>query len=96
MPKVVIFSQSCKGFEECGICSFVCPKNVFNASKHMNRLGYVPAEIENEDACTGCQNCMIYCPDFAIAVEKDSDKSTDRKEATIVSAYCDTKSGELE
>jgi Pyruvate/2-oxoacid:ferredoxin oxidoreductase delta subunit len=52
----------------------------------MNRLGYVPVEIENEHACTGCQNCMIYCPDFAIAVEKDSDKSTANKEAVRVSA----------
>jgi len=95
LPKVVIFSQSCKGFEECGICLFVCLKNVFKASKEMNGLGYVPAEIENEDACTGCENCMIYCPDFAIAVEEDSVQSTARKENTIVSAYCDTKSGEL-
>ncbi len=86
MTKVVVFSQSCKGFEECGICSFVCSENVFKASKQMNRLGYVPVEIENEHACTGCQNCMIYCPDFAIAVEKDSDKSTANKEAVRVSA----------
>ena len=71
MPKVTIFSQSCKGVDDCGICAFVCPENLFKACRQMNDAGYHPPEITDPGACTGCQNCMIYCPDFAIAVEKD-------------------------
>jgi 2-oxoglutarate ferredoxin oxidoreductase subunit delta len=37
----------------------------------MNDAGYYPPEVTDQEACTGCRNCMIYCPDFAIAVEKD-------------------------
>lgn len=79
MSKVFVFSQSCKGFEECGICSFVCPKNLFKAAGEINQLGYVPSEIGDQEECTGCQNCMIYCPDLAIVVEKDSDESESNK-----------------
>ena len=87
MSKVFVFSQSCKGFEECGICSFVCPKNLFKASGEINQLGYVPSEIGNQEECTGCQNCMIYCPDLAIVVEKDSDESdSDKGDANDQSA----------
>ncbi|UCE74323.1 MAG: 4Fe-4S binding protein [Methanomassiliicoccales archaeon] len=39
----------------------------------MNDTGYIPPEIEEENKCTGCENCMIYCPDFAIVVEKKSE-----------------------
>ena len=71
MPKVTIFSEFCKGVDDCGICAFVCPEQLFKACQEMNAAGYYPPEITDPEACTGCQNCMIYCPDFAIAVEKD-------------------------
>jgi 2-oxoglutarate ferredoxin oxidoreductase subunit delta len=35
----------------------------------MNEAGYLPPLPPNEEKCTACGNCMIYCPDFAIAVE---------------------------
>jgi len=73
VSKVTVFSQSCKGFEECGLCSFVCPKHLFKSGDEINRLGYVPSAIEEQEKCIGCQNCMIYCPDFAIVVEKEAD-----------------------
>lgn len=71
MSKVTIFSQSCKGVDDCGICAFVCPEHLFKACRQMNAAGYYPPEIIDPGACTGCRNCMIYCPDFAIAVEKN-------------------------
>ena len=46
----------------------------------MNESGYYPSEIKNQEACTGCLNCMISCPDFAIIVEKDAKPSTDANE----------------
>lgn len=71
MPKVTIFPQTCKGLEDCGICVFICPKKLFVASVDMNDAGYIPPMPPDESLCTGCGNCMLYCPDFAIVVTGD-------------------------
>jgi 2-oxoglutarate ferredoxin oxidoreductase subunit delta len=78
--KVTIFSESCKGMDDCGICKFVCPEDLFEACKEMNESGYYPPAITDLDECTGCQNCMICCPDYAIVVEKDEESPTRKKE----------------
>ncbi len=70
MPTVTILEQSCKGVEDCGICTFICPKSLFKASDKMNNAGYVPPQVDGVEECTGCMSCMIYCPDFSIVVEK--------------------------
>jgi 2-oxoglutarate ferredoxin oxidoreductase subunit delta len=75
MSKINILVQACKGVDDCGICSFVCPKDLFQVCKQMNESGYYPPEIKDESECTGCQNCMIYCPDYAIVVEGASEPS---------------------
>jgi len=80
VSKVTIFRQACKGVEGCGICTFVCPKNLFCASEEMNESGYLPPEIKDDSECTGCMNCMIFCPDFAIVVEKESEGESERGE----------------
>jgi 2-oxoglutarate ferredoxin oxidoreductase subunit delta len=80
MTRVTIFSQACKGVDDCGICAHVCPKNLFEAGKEMNESGYYPPEIRDPDECTGCLNCMICCPDFAIVVEKDEHGPADKQE----------------
>ncbi len=77
MSNVIIFPQACKGVEDCGICAFVCPKNLFDSSEEMNEAGYLPPVIKDENECTGCMNCMISCPDLAILVEKDSGDTSD-------------------
>lgn len=69
MAEVTIYEELCKGVEECGICVEVCPKKLFSPADHVNRKGYKPPRVEKLEACTQCQNCMIYCPDLAIAVE---------------------------
>jgi len=79
MSKITIFSQSCKGVDDCGICMFVCPKQVFAKSGELNEAGYVPPTVSDESLCTGCENCMISCPDFAIVVEKDDSESSSEK-----------------
>jgi len=57
----------------CDICVSLCPAGV---------LGMVPApnstlgsmiEVVEPDACIGCKDCELHCPDFAIYV-------ADRKE----------------
>ncbi len=75
MARVTVFRQSCKGVDDCGICIFVCPKQLYRASEQMNDAGYIPTEHKDETKCVGCLNCMIYCPDFAIVVERDGDES---------------------
>ena len=74
MTKVTILRESCKGFDNCGICAFVCPKDLYRGTEDMNERGYYPPRLIDEEECTACQNCMIYCPDFAIVVEKDADE----------------------
>lgn len=68
MDKVRVYRDLCKGVEECGICVYLCPKKLFKPSEALNPKGYRPPEVAEEEACTGCENCMIYCPDLAIAV----------------------------
>lgn len=79
MSKITIFNQSCKGVEDCGICIFVCPQEIFAPSKEINDAGYLPPDKKDEDQCTDCQNCMIFCPDFAIVIKKDPLKASDEK-----------------
>ena len=74
MSGITIFKNTCKGVEDCGICIFVCPKDVYETSEEMNELGYMPPRVAHEDACNVCMNCMISCPDMAIVVEKKKDK----------------------
>ena len=80
MSKVTISTEICKGMDDCGICRFMCPKDLFEACKDMNAAGYYPPEIIDESACTSCQTCMICCPDFAIVVEKDPDQSAKQED----------------
>jgi len=74
LSKVYVLREACKGMNDCGICRFVCPKNVFGASDSLNQKGFFPPEVVDEDACTRCENCMIFCPDMAIVVERDKGK----------------------
>jgi 2-oxoglutarate ferredoxin oxidoreductase subunit delta len=60
--------------EDCGICIFVCPKDVYEPSDEMNASGFVPPRSAREDQCNACLNCMISCPDMAIVVEKEKVK----------------------
>lgn len=75
MATIKIFREACKGMEDCGICAYICPKEVFQASGEINAAGYILPVIENEEDCISCGNCMICCPDFAIIVEASEKKS---------------------
>jgi 2-oxoglutarate ferredoxin oxidoreductase subunit delta len=58
---VQFFNEWCKC---CGICVALCPQNIID----LNDAGY--PSVEDMDECTGCRNCEIHCPDFAITVKK--------------------------
>ncbi|MFZ5823220.1 MAG: 4Fe-4S dicluster domain-containing protein [Bacillota bacterium] len=51
----------CKG---CEICVQVCPKDLFVINDRQK------AVVTTTEGCTGCLNCEIYCPDFAIDVQE--------------------------
>lgn len=80
MTKLTILRQGCKGADQCGICKFVCPEGLYRDSGQMNDAGYIPPEIFDQDRCTGCGNCMIFCPDMAIIVEKNPNPPKAEKE----------------
>jgi len=70
LTEIRVFKELCKGIEECGICIYVCPKKLFAPSGRLNPKGYRPPQITEKESCTGCENCMLFCPDLAIAVKK--------------------------
>ncbi len=48
----------------CGICSDLCPENVFDRDK----LGY--PVLARPEECSQCLICELHCPDFAIEVRR--------------------------
>lgn len=79
MPKIYILREACKGVEDCGICRFICPNDVLGTSDVLNRKGFFPPEVVDEDACNQCGNCMIFCPDMAIVVEERKERKAARR-----------------
>ena len=61
-------SDKCKG---CELCRSFCPKNIIVMSDVVNKQGYRPASITDQDACIGCQSCALVCPDSAIEIYKE-------------------------
>ena len=74
MAEITVFSELCKGMEDCGICSFICPEDIFHPSGQTNPAGYVFPELRNVENCISCLSCMMCCPDFAIVAIKESKK----------------------
>ena len=63
MSKKVTISVSEKRCKQCGICSALCPRQVFT-----QEVGQVPV-VAHLDQCIACRLCEMRCPDFAIDVE---------------------------
>ena len=70
---VVINTKWCK---RCGICSAFCPAGVFLADD----FG-LPSPFR-EVKCTGCMQCVVLCPDFAIDVMPAPGENMNRNTAT--------------
>lgn len=64
---IVVDVQGCKG---CEVCVGACATDVIGIAKEVNRKGYHYAYMKNPDACIGCMNCAIVCPDGVISVYK--------------------------
>ncbi|NOX48164.1 MAG: ferredoxin family protein [Chlorobi bacterium] len=61
---IVVDTEKCKG---CEVCIDACPTHTIAMSEDVNGKGY--HYMQNiYDACTGCTNCAIVCPDGVITV----------------------------
>lgn len=68
MAKIIIDTNKCKS---CLLCANICPKKILTRSSDaLNKKGYYPIMITNQDECIGCAMCATMCPDCVITVEK--------------------------
>lgn len=69
MNKVTFNVDLCKG---CGLCVDACPKKIISLKADvLNKKGYHPAGITDEEKCIACAMCASMCPDVVIKVEKN-------------------------
>ena len=69
MNKVTFNVDLCKG---CGLCVQACPKKIIALSNDtLNKKGYHPACIIDQEKCIACAMCASMCPDVVIKVEKN-------------------------
>lgn len=69
MNKVTFASDLCKG---CGLCVLACPKQIIKLDTAiLNKKGYHPAAMTDQDKCIACALCATMCPDVVITVEKN-------------------------
>ncbi|MFU8843758.1 MAG: ferredoxin family protein [Bacteroidales bacterium] len=62
--EIVVDIERCKG---CEVCLEFCPTSTIAMVDAVNSKGYRYMQNIN-DACTGCMNCAIVCPDGVITV----------------------------
>jgi len=68
MAKVTFQTDLCKG---CGLCVNACPKGCLTIDENtINKKGYSPAVMVDQDKCIACAFCATMCPDCIITVEK--------------------------
>ena len=65
---VRIDPRLCKGAEDCGICLALCRAKVLEPATEFSARGVHPAWVRYPERCTGCDQCMLYCPDLAVSV----------------------------
>jgi len=64
--KLEIDPRLCKGTEGCSICMDRCEEKVLAPAPALSARGVHPAAVMALAQCTGCELCVIHCPDLAI------------------------------
>jgi 2-oxoglutarate ferredoxin oxidoreductase subunit delta len=67
---VWVDTDKCKG---CDICVDACPAGVLSMKPDAGSPLGANIEIVAMDACIGCNECELSCPDFAIYVAEKSE-----------------------
>jgi len=62
---VWVNTNNCKA---CDICVSVCPSGVLGMKYEVTSTLGAMISIDNPEACIGCMECELSCPDFAIYV----------------------------
>lgn len=89
---VWVNTSNCKA---CDICVSVCPSGVLGMRYEVTSTLGAMISVEHPEACIGCSECELSCPDFAIYVadKKDykfaklTDESRERQAAIIANNY---------
>lgn len=89
---VWVNTNNCKA---CDICVSVCPSGVLGMQYEVTSTLGAMISINNPEACIGCSECELSCPDFAIYVAdrkeykfaKLTDESKARQAAIIANNY---------
>ena len=67
-PNVSFNTDRCKG---CGLCADACPKKIIElAPGVLNKKGFHPAQVTDQEKCIACAFCARMCPDAVITVRK--------------------------
>lgn len=67
MGKLIIDFERCKS---CSLCANACPKKLLKIdTARLNRKGYNPVILTDENACIRCAMCATMCPDCVITIE---------------------------
>jgi len=89
---VWVNKSNCKA---CDICVSVCPSGVLGMRPDSSSTLGAIISIEHPEACIGCMECELACPDFAIYVAekgqygfaKLTDESKARQAAVIANHF---------
>ena len=69
IARVVIEAHLCKGTEGCSLCIQQCQEEVLGVAQTLSPKGVHLAEVLHPERCTGCDLCMLYCPEMAVTVQ---------------------------
>jgi 2-oxoglutarate ferredoxin oxidoreductase subunit delta len=75
--QVWIDPRLCKGTEGCGICVELCKAQVLGPAADLSPRGVHVAAVLQPERCTGCRQCMLFCPDLAAVVESEGEAVDD-------------------
>lgn len=76
MAKIYINEGYCKG---CNLCIHFCPTDVLETSTRLNKAGFLMPVVAHIEKCNACGVCELFCPDFAIVVEKEAKEEVAKK-----------------
>ena len=63
-----IHAGLCKGTEGCGLCIDVCEEDSLGISPALSPKGVHLAEVVRAESCTGCELCVLHCPELAVGM----------------------------